>query len=134
MGEWFKRTGQRDKIFLASKFGFVKGSKTYETDTSAEYCKKACEASLKTLGTDYIDLCKASMLSYPFSSFQINEVLVADPFVTLFRLPSQPESEYAHRGDYASTQRASRVSGRYCQKYFAHADINAVLVRVKSGT
>ncbi|KAH8668760.1 putative aldo-keto reductase [Xylariales sp. PMI_506] len=56
LGKWFKRTGKRDKIFLATKFGYVKGSKTYETDSSAAYCKKACADSLKRLGVDYIDL------------------------------------------------------------------------------
>lgn len=29
-----------------------------EIDTSAEYCKKACDMTLEALGTDYIDLCK----------------------------------------------------------------------------
>ncbi|KAL3465932.1 NADP-dependent oxidoreductase domain-containing protein [Aspergillus heterothallicus] len=56
LGQWFKRTGRRDEIFLATKFGFVPGSKTYEADSSAAYCKKACDASLKRLGIDCIDL------------------------------------------------------------------------------
>jgi aryl-alcohol dehydrogenase-like predicted oxidoreductase len=56
VGRWFKRTGKRSEIFLASKFGFVKGSKTLELDSSAEYCKKACAESLRILDIDYIDL------------------------------------------------------------------------------
>ncbi|TPX12571.1 uncharacterized protein E0L32_000748 [Thyridium curvatum] len=56
LGRWFKRTGNRDKIFLASKFGFVKGEPGYAVESSAEYCKKACEESLRLLGTDHIDL------------------------------------------------------------------------------
>ncbi|KAI1492864.1 putative aldo-keto reductase [Biscogniauxia mediterranea] len=56
VGKWFKRTGKRDQIFLATKFGYVKGSKTGETDSSAAYCKKACEESLKALGIESIDL------------------------------------------------------------------------------
>ncbi|KAL3470763.1 NADP-dependent oxidoreductase domain-containing protein [Aspergillus californicus] len=56
LGQWFQRTGKRDQIFLASKFGYVPGSKAYETDSSASYCKKACEASLERLGVDSIDL------------------------------------------------------------------------------
>ncbi|KAL4942596.1 hypothetical protein BDV06DRAFT_235324 [Aspergillus oleicola] len=44
LGKWFQRTGKRDEIFLASKFGFVGGLKA---DSSASYCKKACEASLE---------------------------------------------------------------------------------------
>jgi aryl-alcohol dehydrogenase-like predicted oxidoreductase len=58
LGKWFKRTGKRDQIFLATKFGFVKGSKTFETDSSGRYTKKACEESLRRLGVDSIDLCK----------------------------------------------------------------------------
>lgn len=58
LGRWFKRTGKRNDIFLASKFGFVKGSKTLEIDSSGEYCKKACDESLRLLDTEYIDLCK----------------------------------------------------------------------------
>ncbi|KAE8446368.1 hypothetical protein EG329_012117 [Mollisiaceae sp. DMI_Dod_QoI] len=56
VGKWFKRTGKRDEIFFASKFGFVKGSKTYEVDSSGEYCKKACAESLGLLGIESIDL------------------------------------------------------------------------------
>lgn len=29
----------------------------FEYDTSYEYTKKACQASLEAMGTDYIDLC-----------------------------------------------------------------------------
>jgi aryl-alcohol dehydrogenase-like predicted oxidoreductase len=64
LGKWFKRTGKRDEIFLASKFGFIKGSKSYEVDSSGEYCKKACAESLRILGIDSIDLCKYSNLQY----------------------------------------------------------------------
>ncbi|CZR57746.1 probable aldo-keto reductase (AKR13) [Phialocephala subalpina] len=56
LNKWFKRTGKRDEIFLATKFGFVKGSKTFATDSSATYVKKACAESLSILGVDCIDL------------------------------------------------------------------------------
>jgi aryl-alcohol dehydrogenase-like predicted oxidoreductase len=58
VGEWFARTGKRKDIFLATKFGFVKGDPNYATRSDAEFCKNAIEASLKELQTDYIDLCK----------------------------------------------------------------------------
>ena len=64
MGKWFERTGKRDDIFIATKFGFVKGSPSYEMDSSGEYCKRACEESLRLLGVDSIDLCKHSTLPY----------------------------------------------------------------------
>ncbi|KAI1772273.1 NADP-dependent oxidoreductase domain-containing protein [Hypoxylon cercidicola] len=56
LAKWFKRTGKRDQIFLATKYGYVKGSKTYEADSSYEYTKKACDENLKSLGVDVIDL------------------------------------------------------------------------------
>jgi aryl-alcohol dehydrogenase-like predicted oxidoreductase len=59
LSQWFKKTGQRDRIFLATKFGYLKrAGSIHEVDSSAKYCKEACEASLRALGTDYIDLCE----------------------------------------------------------------------------
>lgn len=55
LGKWFTRTGNRDKIFLATKFGFEKGSIS-NINSSEEYLKQACEESLKLLQTEYIDL------------------------------------------------------------------------------
>ncbi|BCS20898.1 putative aldo-keto reductase (AKR13) [Aspergillus puulaauensis] len=54
LGKWFQRTGKRNEIFLASKFGFLGGPGS--VDSSASYCKTACEASLERLGVDSIDL------------------------------------------------------------------------------
>ncbi|KAJ6779789.1 hypothetical protein PWT90_09162 [Aphanocladium album] len=56
LAQWFKKTGKRDQIFLASKFGYVPGSKTLEINSSAEYCKKACNRTLQALDIDCIDL------------------------------------------------------------------------------
>ncbi|KAH8894562.1 aldo/keto reductase [Thozetella sp. PMI_491] len=58
VGKWFKRTGKRDQIFIATKFGYVKGSSggTLGIDSSGAYAKKACEASLQRLGIESIDL------------------------------------------------------------------------------
>ncbi len=50
--------GNRDKVFLATKFGFRQRESEPGTyfDGSPEYVKQACEASLKRLGIDTIDL------------------------------------------------------------------------------
>ncbi|KAI1090477.1 putative aldo-keto reductase [Rostrohypoxylon terebratum] len=56
IGKWFKRTGKRDQIFLASKYGHIKGSPTFEADSSYEYTMKSAAKSLEALGVDYIDL------------------------------------------------------------------------------
>ncbi|KAJ4269666.1 hypothetical protein NW762_001334 [Fusarium torreyae] len=56
VGKWFKKTGKRNEIFLASKFGYVKGSPTYELNTTYEYTKEACAESLRLLEVESIDL------------------------------------------------------------------------------
>jgi aryl-alcohol dehydrogenase-like predicted oxidoreductase len=57
IGKWFKRTGKRDSIFLASKFGAAvlpSGEAVIRSDP--EYVFEACEKSLKHLQVDTIDL------------------------------------------------------------------------------
>jgi len=50
--------GRRDRIVLATKFGVSRGEdgSWRGIKGSAEYVKASCDASLKRLGTDYIDL------------------------------------------------------------------------------
>lgn len=48
--------GHREEVIIASKFGVrVQNGKT-SYDNSPEWIKEACNASLKRLGTEYIDL------------------------------------------------------------------------------
>jgi aryl-alcohol dehydrogenase-like predicted oxidoreductase len=49
---------RRDKVILATKFGNVRGKdgSFLGVNGKPEYVKQACEASLKRLSTDYIDL------------------------------------------------------------------------------
>lgn len=57
IGKWFKRTGKRDEIFLATKFGNTLGpDRTMTIRSDPEYVKEACEKSLKRLGIETIDL------------------------------------------------------------------------------
>ncbi|HEU4722382.1 MAG TPA: aldo/keto reductase [Gemmatimonadaceae bacterium] len=50
--------GRRDHVVLATKFGNVRDEQgnSLGIDGSPEYVRRACDASLKRLGTDYIDL------------------------------------------------------------------------------
>ena len=50
--------GKRDKVVLATKFGIVRKPGTYErrVDNSPAYIRSACDASLKRLGVERIDL------------------------------------------------------------------------------
>jgi aryl-alcohol dehydrogenase-like predicted oxidoreductase len=50
---------RRHKVFLATKFGIVRDKNKpgiYAISGKPDYVKKSCEASLKRLGTDHIDL------------------------------------------------------------------------------
>ncbi|KAJ7100851.1 NADP-dependent oxidoreductase domain-containing protein [Mycena belliarum] len=59
IGKWFKRTGKRGEIFVATKFGFV-GLGAAEGERmingSPEHARESVEQSLKRLGVDSIDL------------------------------------------------------------------------------
>ncbi|OSD02680.1 Aldo/keto reductase [Trametes coccinea BRFM310] len=55
IGKWFKRTGKRNEIFLATKFGIVTDPDRAVNGTP-EYAVQALDASLKRLGTDHVDL------------------------------------------------------------------------------
>jgi aryl-alcohol dehydrogenase-like predicted oxidoreductase len=50
--------GKRDRLFIATKFGNIRGpgGERGGTNSSPEYVPVACEASLKRLGVDVIDL------------------------------------------------------------------------------
>jgi aryl-alcohol dehydrogenase-like predicted oxidoreductase len=48
----FKRTGNRDKIFLATKFGITANG----IRGDPEFVKAECDKSLQRLGVDCIDL------------------------------------------------------------------------------
>ena len=50
--------GRRDQVFIATKFGNVRGEKGefFGVRGDPEYVRSACEASLKRLGVDTIDL------------------------------------------------------------------------------
>ncbi|KAF5316720.1 hypothetical protein D9619_006564 [Psilocybe cf. subviscida] len=52
VGKWFKYSGKRDKIFLATKFGVTPTG----INNAPEYIRSAVEKSLKRLGVDQIDL------------------------------------------------------------------------------
>ncbi len=57
IGRWFAQGGgRREKVVLATKVHGKMGEWPNESGLSALHIKKACEASLKRLKTDYIDL------------------------------------------------------------------------------
>ncbi|KAG6908483.1 hypothetical protein DXG01_004486 [Tephrocybe rancida] len=57
IGQWFKETGRRSDIFLATKFGaWDPEISTYKPHSQPSYIPKAVQRSLAALKTDYIDL------------------------------------------------------------------------------
>ena len=57
IGKWFARTGNRSKIFLATKFGVGWGpGHTRSVKGNPKYVRETVSNSLKLLQTDYIDL------------------------------------------------------------------------------
>lgn len=54
IAKWLRKSGKRKDVIIATKFGVDLGDG--KKGLSAAYMKKAVEASLKRLGTDYIDL------------------------------------------------------------------------------
>ncbi|KAH8806688.1 Aldo/keto reductase [Flagelloscypha sp. PMI_526] len=54
IGKWLAKTGNRSKIFLATKFGFVMEPRMINGEP--EYVQAACAKSLSRLGVDQIDL------------------------------------------------------------------------------
>lgn len=47
---------KRDKLVISTKMGFIQKGEGFAIDTSPKYIKMACEASLKRLNIDVIDL------------------------------------------------------------------------------
>ena len=54
IGNWLKKNGKRKEVVIATKLAGDMGG--HKKGLSAKYIKEAVEASLKRLGTDYIDL------------------------------------------------------------------------------
>lgn len=48
--------GKRDKVVIATKFGFIKPDGSFGLDSTPANLRRACEDSLKRLGIDEIDL------------------------------------------------------------------------------
>jgi aryl-alcohol dehydrogenase-like predicted oxidoreductase len=72
MGEWFAAYGKRDKTLLITKVGSDMGEG--RKGLKAEYIISACEASLKRLQTDHIDL---YLSHFPDPDTPIEETLEA---------------------------------------------------------
>ena len=104
-------SGQRDKVFLVSK--------VWPTHVAGDGIARACEASLKRLGTDYLDL---YLLHWPQKSVGISHVVAAfEDLVAKKKIRSWGVSNFgvremedlfrAPRGDRCATNQVSYSLG-----------------------
>jgi aryl-alcohol dehydrogenase-like predicted oxidoreductase len=56
VGRWLRERGARERIVLATKCAGAMGESPNDVGLSRKHVISACEASLRRLGTDYIDL------------------------------------------------------------------------------
>ncbi len=55
-GKWLKKYARRDEIVIATKVRFGPGDRPNQSGLSRKHIQQACEASLKRLGVETIDL------------------------------------------------------------------------------
>jgi len=90
LGKWFMRIGKRDEIFLVSKFGIeMEGIQFKGINSSGKYCKRSCEASLKRLGINSIDLCGSLELNLQ----SITDLSQITRIVSILRHPLRKQRE-----------------------------------------
>ena len=56
IGRWFRKSGARDQVVLATKVYQPMGTGPNDRHLSALHIRKACEDSLRRLQTDHIDI------------------------------------------------------------------------------
>ena len=105
VGKWMK--GKREQVILATKVGMPTGAGPNETGLSRRNILAACERSLRSLDTDYIDL---YYLHQPDYSTPLEETL--DALSTLVR---QGKVRYAALSNFAAWQVAKIRA--LCEKY-----------------
>ena len=74
VGRWLRERNARDRIVLATKCGGQMGPASYDQGLSRKHIIAACEASLRRLQTDYIDLYQ---VHFPDLETPIDETLSA---------------------------------------------------------
>lgn len=105
--------GRRDRVLVATKFGLTfdeySGNMTGR-DASPSYIKQACEASLRRLGTDHIDLYQFHLGNYDPTSvdpvLEVLEELVAEGKIRYYAWGTDPQGvrRFVERGHCPAVQ------------------------------
>lgn len=119
--------GRRDDVVLATKFGLTfeefSGNMTGR-DASPAYIKRACEASLRRLGTDHIDLYQFHWGDYDLEAvdpvLDALDELVVEGKIRYYAWGTEPEGarRFVERGHCPSVQFGMNV----LTMFFAEAD------------
>lgn len=135
-------TGRRDQVLIATKFGLTfeeySGIMTGQ-DASPAYIQRACEASLRRLHTDYIDLYQFHPSDYdPANVAPVLETLdrlVAEGKIRYYGWNAEPDQArtFAEREHCTSTQFGMHMFAdapellAFCEQYHLAAIINGPL-------
>lgn len=125
--------GIRSKVVISTKFGYTYNESSKELlgeDSSAEYIMKACEASLKRLKTDYIDLYQLHRWSIPVEEIdqviETLEKLVTKGLIRAYGWSTdwvEGASIFAEKSNCAAIQQSFNLFGyekeilALCEKY-----------------
>jgi len=119
--------GRRDRVLVATKFGLTFDEYTGNMtgrDASPTYIRHACEASLRRLGTDYIDLYQFHLGNYDPASvdpvLDALDGLVAEGKIRYYAWGTVPEGarRFVERGHCPAVQFGLNV----LTMFFAEAD------------
>lgn len=113
--------GNRNKVVIATKFGHTYNESTRELtgeNSSTEYILKACEASLKRLQTDYIDLYQLHRWSIPAEEIdqviETFEKLVAKGYIRAYGWSTdcvEGASTFAENSNCSAIQQSFNLFG-----------------------
>jgi aryl-alcohol dehydrogenase-like predicted oxidoreductase len=119
--------GRRDRVLVATKFGLTfdeySGNMTGR-DASPAYIQQACEASLRRLGTDYLDLYQFHLGSYDVAMvdpvLDALDGLVAQGKIRYYAWGTEPEGalRFVERGHCPAVQFGLNI----LTMFFAEAD------------
>ncbi len=104
VGSWLARRSDRDRLVLATKVHEPMGTGPNERGLSAFHIRRACEDSLRRLGTDHIDLYQLHHLDRAASwdeVFTATDRLVADGKITYLGTSNFPGWQLASGSERA---------------------------------